>query len=291
MKSFSERFGYKNPKTSIQINSMDDDLRNGLWNALTIYFWDDVSFVRYQSSRKKIISESDNKEIYWLAFYIWKDFFKWRIDEMSNHWGDVYVEIRQHFLECEWQEVYEFLEFVVNNYTGELENYYHTKAKFTSYCNQVLEKNISAYRFVERKFARITSGEEISEIESAIDMKDVFKPVSIHIKAALDMLSDRKKPDYRNSIKESISAVEAMCRIITGDEKATLGAAIKKLKEKIEIHGAFEKAFSELYGFTSDEGGIRHSLMNKSKIGFEDANFMLVSCSAFVNYLKVKHNS
>lgn len=58
-----------------------------------------------------------------------------------------------------------------------------------------------------------------------------------------------KKPDYENAIKESISAVEAMCCIITGQRgaQATLGKTIKKLKESsVHIHPAMESAFSSL---------------------------------------------
>ena len=47
-----------------------------------------------------------------------------------------------------------------------------------------------------------------------------------------------------------------------------------------------KEAFGKLYGYTSDANGIRHA----GDIGgpsstFEEAKFMLVSCSAFINYL------
>ena len=60
-----------------------------------------------------------------------------------------------------------------------------------------------------------------------------YVSVNTHIKKALSLYSDRKNPDYENSIKESISAVEAMCCIITGmtGASATLGAALKKLED------------------------------------------------------------
>jgi len=46
-----------------------------------------------------------------------------------------------------------------------------------------------------------------------------------------------------------------------------------------------------LYGYTSDSGGIRHALSDEDVTPtFEDAKFMLVSCSAFINYLKAKMN-
>ena len=50
-----------------------------------------------------------------------------------------------------------------------------------------------------------------------------------------------------------------------------------------------KKAFTCLYGYTSDSGGIRHALTEDDVVpNFEDAKFMLVSCSAFINYLIAK---
>ena len=107
------------------------------------------------------------------------------------------------------------------------------------------------------------------------------------MKKAVVILADRDNKDYKNCIKESICAVESMCQIITKNDKATLGQALKSLKDSgLKIHPALEAAFSKLYGYTSDEGGIRHCEgMFESDVSFEEAKFMLVSCSAFVNYL------
>ena len=51
------------------------------------------------------------------------------------------------------------------------------------------------------------------------------------------------------------------------------------------IHGALKEAFDHLYGYTSSEEGIRHGSIKESEVDFDIAKFMLVSCSAFVNYL------
>ncbi|MEM9118458.1 MAG: hypothetical protein AAGD09_11315 [Cyanobacteria bacterium P01_F01_bin.56] len=48
-----------------------------------------------------------------------------------------------------------------------------------------------------------------------------------------------------------------MTKAITGSDKATLGAALKILET--ELYPALTKAFSSLYGHTSDTGGIRHA--------------------------------
>jgi len=51
------------------------------------------------------------------------------------------------------------------------------------------------------------------------------------------------------------------------------------------LHNALKTGFSAIYGYTSDAEGIRHALLDKSDLKFDDAKFMLVACTAFVNYL------
>lgn len=151
--------------------------------------------------------------------------------------------------------------------------------------NEIFEKECVGYRFIGENIVAITDKNEINEIEQACDAP--YNGCKAHIEKAVGFLADREHKDYKNCIKESISAVESVCKIIVGDEKATLGEAIKKLKEKgIKFHQALEKSFSMLFGYTSDEGGIRHAEgLFVSEVSFEEAKFMLVSCSAFVNYL------
>lgn len=81
------------------------------------------------------------------------------------------------------------------------------------------------------------------------------------------MLSDRDNPDPRNGIKESISAVESACKKLTG------------LDEDLR------EALQKLYSWTSDDSGMRHGLSSAPTVTFADAQSMLVTCSAFVNYL------
>jgi hypothetical protein len=153
----------------------------------------------------------------------------------------------------------------------------------------MLEREMSGYRFVGTQLVPITAPEELGAVQRAAGLPDTLKPIRVHVETAIDLFSDPKSPDYRNSIKESISAVEAMCKIITGQDDAALGQALNKLQEKgIALHSALKKSFSSLYGYTSDAEGIRHALLEESTLDFDDAKFMLVSCSAFVNYLAAK---
>ena len=267
---FSQRKGIKPSKSVIQIESMNDDLRNSLWNALTLCYWNNVkdNSIAYFPLMKRLIGK------------LWLNHFKLPLDALSPSWTDTCEEIKNKFYGYKWYEVYDFIEFIVENYPYESAN-----QKFINYCNSFLERESSAYRFVGGKITPITSQEEISEIEEALNISKPFRPVSIHIKRALTLFSDKKAPDYRNSIKESISAVEAICKLITKKEKPDLGQALKILENKIGLHPALKKAFNNLYRYTSNDKGIRHALLEEAELYPEDAKFMLISCSAFVNYL------
>jgi hypothetical protein len=266
--SFSQRKGIKPMEKEPQIESMDDALRNSLWNNLHICYWNTVSETHLFNDHKMNI----------LFNKLWFDFFKSPIDTLETYWDRTYEQIRRIYFTLRWYEVYDFIEFVSNNYPESSVN-----SKFMNECNRVLEREFSAYRFVSGKITSITSKDEIKEIEIALNSP--LTPVNKHLATALDLLSDRKSPDYRNAIKESISAVEAICKVITGDQKATLGQAIDKVEKKVKLHTDLKDSFKKLYGYTSDADGIRHALLKESSLNFEDAKFMLVSCSAFINYL------
>ncbi|MDD3883595.1 MAG: hypothetical protein PHW66_01550 [Gallionella sp.] len=277
---FSERYGYKKVREIVQIDSIDEPLRNALWSLLKIFVWDHMrpSTGGYGGH---YLSSGSNKEISSLCKRLWFGYFKKPLDQLDDDWDKVYGQIRKYFFGCEWYAVYDFLEFVVNNYER-----YQFKDNFIASCNQTLEKEISAYRFVDGLISRITEQDEVDEIERALET--ALGPVRIHLRRALELLSSREAPDYRNSIKESISAVESLAAIATGAEKGTLGQLIKKLEDEIQLHPSLRAAFSSLYGYTSDEGGIRHALMESESVQFEDAKFFLVVCSAFVNFVEVK---
>ena len=76
----------------------------------------------------------------------------------------------------------------------------------------------------------------------------------------------------------------SFARDSTGSEGGTLGAVLKKLEKVKKLHPAMKSAFSSLYGYSSDADGIRHALLEESQLTKADARFMLVCCSAFINY-------
>lgn len=150
-----------------------------------------------------------------VAVRIWTNHLKRAVDTLKPYSHSVVEDCRGYFFNCSWNQVYDFIEFIAND--PDLRN---LTVNFSERCNHLFKREGSAYRFVGRTLAPIISEVEIQSIESAASQQDWFKPVGAHITTALKHLADRISPGYRNSIKESISAVEAMCQIITGDPKA-----------------------------------------------------------------------
>jgi len=273
MESFSQRKGIKPVRTEIQRESMDDDLRMGLWNTLYKCYFGYLPFSNDGDYYYYIdLSEHLDRDI-------WGSYFKRSLDEMKD--SQTYSYIKIYFFECKWHEVYDLIEFIHKTYLNQIIN-----ENFKEECNKILELNLSAYRFVGDKIVEITSEEEIAEIVSASQIPIVKE----HINCSLELFSNRTNPDYRNSIKESISAVESLCKLITGNDKATLGDALKVIEAKLNIglHPALKDAFSKLYGYTSNANGIRHGLTDEPNLYSEDARFMLIACSAFIIYLSAK---
>jgi hypothetical protein len=239
--------------------------------------------INYLSNDRGVDQYGNYKRFSPLALFfrdLWIHFYKYPIDTLSINNGcvqtyNVIPELRNWFFTAEWYLAFDLIEFC-SSYNKE----------FKVVCNGFLKREMSAYRFVEDVIVEINSKEEVIEIESAIKNSDKFSSVRTHLTTSLELLSDKKKPDYRNSIKEAISAVEAISKIITKNNSTTLGQALTEIEKKHSLPKSLKTAFSALYGYTSDKGGIRHSLLEQDvKVDFEEARFMLITCSAFVNYL------
>ena len=272
---FSQRIGKTPVKTVLQVESMDVDLKNRLWNMFIEIFFEKIdNYNNYGETKRGLVAKK-----------IWVDFYNFTVDTIPENY-DGYISasgvlkyIREWFFEfSKWHEIYDFLEFTVELHP--VLSYWY---------NVSLEKEVSAYRFINGKVTQITSEGEVAEIEEALIASDEWKSVNTHLNAALNFLADRKNPDYRNSIKESISAVESLCLKIGGNTNGKFGDALTEIEKKMPLHGSLKTAFKALYGYTSDAGGIRHALIDDGATpSFEEAKFMLVSCSAFINYLKAK---
>ena len=264
---FSDRIGITSPPKFLQLEEMTNPLRNSLWNFLLNNF--------FQFERGLYLKSAN---------LIGEKFLKIPIDEIPYIYGKCRDWFKNIFYKMEWYEVYNLIDFLAE-YCYDICGF--NKIKFRLEINQILKEEMSGYQFINDLLVPITNQEEIESITSCIKKatEHDFLGVKQHIETAISLLSQKPNPDYRNSIKESISALESLVKQISGEETGGLEKALSKLDAKIQFHGAFKSGLLKLYGYTSNEDGIRHPILAEPSVGFDEAKFMLIICSAIINFL------
>lgn len=259
---FSTRNKYVEAPPAMLPESMTIGLRNKLWNAVD--------------------SVMNNNNIKKISFELWHYLYKEPLDTRGEYggyegtvWEPTFRSIRERFFKAPWFGVYDHIELLAR-----------LKVLSNDVVNTVLAEELAAYRLVDGNIVQIADEQEIKEIEAAANDTDKFSAASRHIRDSLELLAQRPNPNFRNSIKESISAVEAVAKVINGSSSDTLGEALKKMRKQRLTDPALLQGFEKLYGWTSDKEGIRHSLMDLPTLGIAEAKFFIVACSSFANYLK-----
>jgi len=261
MAIFSHRYNLVE-ETKLQKGSLEDGTRNLLWNIL----W-----------RLREHLHGDN--FFNFAELIWCDYLKNCSDEFPYKHTiggsyPVYSFLKDVILNGEWYQVFDILE-LASIYGGQ---------NLIKEINDTFIRENCAYRFIDKFITEITSDVEVQEVENAVNSSN--KNTRTHLEKALEHLSDRQNPDYRNAIKESISAVETLCRNITGE--STLDRALNKLENKgVVFNSQLKEGLKNIYTYTNGKNGIRHALMDGTTPPTKaDAKFMIVMCSAFINYIR-----
>ena len=288
---FSDRNGIKSENVIIQLNDFDKRTRIQLHNMISEM---NTLFCRVVLSLDPYDGEQTIQDFY---KFVLGNIYSEPVDSRYFYKADSVIKIiNESILNDDYDAVITLIEALIQYWDSKLrhKNGYYSHEYQSVYCaslfeiaNSCFEREYIGYRFVDEIIVPISDKNEVKTIQETLNSK--YQPVYEHISKANKLLADREHPDFENSIKESISAVEAICEVLTGAKysEATLSKMLKKLEENgVVIHSALKSAFNTLYGYTSDANGIRHA----GDIGgpastFEEAKFMLVACSAFINYL------
>lgn len=281
---FSERAGLIEPRNQIQLGSMDDRLRSRLWSLIVKVFINHLNH------------ETNGNQFTQTIWYTWKDEFLGEpIDDLRLFSKDNASNMKAVFFAKDWGFCYDcvqfFADFAVVSDSGEPSSQLRVHGEFfVNAANEILEAEKAGYRLVAGELTDITSKHELAEIEAAIEETPKFAGAEQHLRTALRMYSDRENPDYRNAIKEAVSAIEAGYSALNDAKSANIAKAQILAKSKgHQMHPALEKGISSIYGWTSDEEGVRHALLEgDANVGPEEARLMLVLCSGFLNFLKAQ---
>lgn len=274
MPSFSERHGYKPVRTLIQRDNLDEDTRREIWNLLAVLPREFDKFFRDDT-------ESNILEALW----VWH--FEEDRDAKPTDFS-IWRRIKDAVYNDQWNEVLDLLErfgkYWNRNETRESAG---LKQAYLKALNDCFESNLVGYRVIGLEITPVDSNVEAEAISGALVDSEVVAGARHALGRAVELLADRASPDYPNSIKESISAVEAIVKKVT--DEGTLGAGLKKLEAAgLSVHPALKGAWSQMYGWTSADDGIRHGGIEAADADQALAKYVLVACSAFVSYLTEK---
>ena len=273
MKLFSERHGYIKPSDALIVECMPKEVQNSIYNCLYNYGEENPGF--FESLDKMV----------WVYFLNEKE-CTYDQNQFNKGYITLYIIDNSQY---EWHLKLSMIEYLLELLEKIGIKRQQKMPSFIDSINMSFERLKYGYRIINNLVTPITSKEEVSSIEEALySAKDNIKE---HLNSALKHLADKENPDYRNSIKESISAVGALCREMTAEND--LGKALFVLEKKQgKLHPQLKAAFDNLYSYVNEkQSGIRHELMDESGAyipSYHEAKYMLVTCSAFINYLNGK---
>lgn len=269
MATFSERYGYVPPRAALQFDQMTEHYRNDLWNSTYLYLSEGAYYHQLTSDACEAIA---------------LDVLHLRVDEIPSLNSDFITHLGQWWRDAEWFRLYDVVETILEDAEPE------EVVDYLDYLEDDFTKNLAPVRIVEKRVVRVDSATDVEAIEAAVVDTGDIPGARYHLEQALNLLASRESPDYPNSVKEAISAVEAVVKEITGKSKATLGTALDTLKKSgVALHPSLIRGWQAIYGYASDADGIRHSASDRPKVDQAEARYWLVTCSAFVSLMLKLH--
>lgn len=282
---FSERIGAVQPTLELHLDAMPSELRTTLWN----YFLSIYDGLRGNNYFDKVCKS------------VAQDFIKFPTDELPNsqHLWEQKAWLKNYFYKLEWYRVYDLVEFLKNEHltkpdkTTRPQSYvvnWHPiyKEEIAEKLNALLEREHSGYRFIAGLLTPITNTIELEEISTVfVNLnKPELHDVRQHMAKSVEFFSLKPVPDFKNSIKESICAVETLLKQKVTKEGKGLKQPLAMLRDRMKIHPQLCASIENLYNFASDEPGVRHGTWGEdNETGFYEAKYTLVMSTAFINYL------
>ncbi|MDE2970558.1 MAG: hypothetical protein OXT51_10775 [Chloroflexota bacterium] len=273
--SFSQAQGYEALPQPLRLEELTREARVGIWNIL--YEAVDYELRGFESHPL------------WTPLFraVYADFLHLPLDSWEGTRSILTGEVRNIIIHGDFNWVFDLLTFILRDT--------HCPYDLKLGMAVIFEKFQLAYSLdmsdpptiypvstPEEGNALIQSLEDLSE-RGLVGARE-------HLRQAANCISQE---DWAGAIRESIHAVESVaCQIAPGTK--TLGEALKVLKQSgLLEHPALEQGFDKIYGYTNDERGIRHALLDQSSadVGIDEALFMFGACASFASYLSRKQSS
>lgn len=269
---FSERNRSDASVGAPQINDLDQRTRNQLWNELHA-IGSKFSHLAYTEGRYR-----PNKLQSSVIVQVLND----KITDYDYAYEAVNA-IEKCFDSGSYVQIFDILELTIASFSEQV------TSPLIKQLNRVFERHNVGYRVIGKQIAQVLDEASQEVIERALVALTIPEHVRNHLRNALTGLGVAEHCNPVESLTESIKAVEAAARVVVGNENATLGDALKEIRNEFGTHKAWIMAMEKLYAFASDEGGVRHGSKGQTPdVSVEDARLSLVICSSMCEWLLVK---
>ncbi len=275
--NFSQRNGYEKLPPQMRLEELSGDLRREIYDRIWRYL-------------------EQNSDTYYLDYVgqnftrlVLKKFFKIPEEKISDVKEEAYGDFRKIVMDGKFNKVLDLVEIIANadfNKNTAEANQLSPVALRDLFDNHVAAYSLQAVNEKYQFHPRTSKQESDATLQSleAIKKEHGFEAALSHLDQAAEHIHEKH---YSDAIHDSISAVESVARTINR-EANTLGKALKQLEGSGMVeHPAFLAAIKKLYGYTSDEAGIRHPLIDgaEANVGLPEALFFYNACAAFCGYL------
>ena len=276
--TFSQRHGYARLPERMQLEEVSDDLRRELWNE-TRKLLLSISRTNYYSGGRRFTLKGR-----YFAERILGKLLKKSEDEINtSQYRIILDDLKSVIIRGKFNRVLDLIEIIANDTLGKVEFAHSISLLFDNYSAAYrLDTTRDPFQFFPRSSTE--QGEAVKQATETIHGAGM-DGASTHLRNATVNINSVQ---YSNAVRDSIHAVESVACMIDPRANKTLGAALDSLeREGLLDHPGLKQGFKKLYGYTSDEQGIRHALLDQDSpnVGLEEAVFMFGACASFAAYL------
>ena len=272
--SFSQAQGYEEIPGLLKLEELPKQARVSIWNLFYLYILNSLDGAYVVGAWRDILMN-----VHWQHDHE-------PLDEWSNRYDKVYVNLRGRIETNPFYRVFDLVQFVMRDETCPYD--------FIESMAEIFSESRLAYIIYTNGTPTIVPAVTEEEGQALVTSLQLLAHAGLqgsvsHLRKAAECINSG---EWASSVRESIHAVESVARQLN-PEAVTLSSALKSLKVQSVLHPALEAAFSKLYGYTSDEQGIRHALLDREQasVGVDEAVFMLGACASFASYLWRKHTA
>ena len=282
--SFSQANDYEEIPGPLKLEELPKEARTHIWNVFYISMNSYIRDKALSPTRTHYVVCGSWAEIL-LSIHM-------NVDSLPlDEWNDSFEQIRtvlRHRIETQpFNKVFDLIQFVMRHP--------ECPSEFIDEIKQAFAFSRLAYIIDDSPpptiLPAVTREEGVALLESLKTLQIAgLNGGAGHLRKASGCIN---RGDWAGSVRESIHAVESVARIIDPQASQTLGPALSSIERQGSLHPALKNAFSALYGYTSNEQGIRHALLNgdETDVGMDEAIFMLGACASFSSYLWRKHQA